>query len=52
MPTPTGGAGLLVGTALAIKTPSPACKVVGVGPVVCDPLSATFAAGEPVRLVE
>merc|ERR1719262_329177 len=45
---PTGGAGLLAGTALALKTLVPTCKVYAVEPDLCASFKAAVDAGHPV----
>mmetsp|Transcript_76256 Transcript_76256/g.217955 ORF Transcript_76256/g.217955 Transcript_76256/m.217955 type:complete len:384 (-) Transcript_76256:1577-2728(-) len=45
---PCGGAGLLAGSALAIKTLKPTCHVIGVEPKRCASFLAALEAGEPV----
>jgi threonine dehydratase len=45
---PTGGAGLLAGTALAMKTLKPSVEVLGVEPMACPSFTAALEAGEPV----
>jgi len=45
---PCGGAGLLAGSALAIKTLKPTCRVIGVEPKRCASFLAALEAGEPV----
>ena len=47
---PTGGAGLLAGTSLAIKTLSPECQVIGVETDTIPSMAAAIAAGEPVSV--
>jgi threonine dehydratase len=45
---PVGGAGLIAGVALAVKTLRPDCKVVGVEPAFCPSYTAALEAGHPV----
>jgi len=45
---PIGGAGLVAGAALALKTLKPEVKVIGVEPERADSFTAALAAGEPV----
>ena len=45
---PVGGAGLIAGVALAIKTLSPQTKVIGVEPAHCASFTAALQAGQPV----
>jgi len=45
---PVGGAGLIAGVALAIKTLNPAVRVIGVEPRRCASYTAALAAGKPV----
>lgn len=45
---PVGGAGLIAGISLAIKTLKPGCKVLGVEPDNCASYAAALAAGHPV----
>jgi threonine dehydratase len=47
---PVGGGGLLAGIATAIKTLRPAVRIVGVEPAGAAKVSASRAAGRPVRL--
>ncbi len=47
---PTGGAGLLAGSALAAKAMCPACEVVGVEPEAGDDLCQSFAEGRIVTI--
>jgi threonine dehydratase len=44
---PVGGAGLIAGVALAVKTLSPRTRVIGVEPNFCASYSAALAHGEP-----
>jgi threonine dehydratase len=44
--TPCGGGGLLSGTALAVKSASPGCRVVGVEPELADDATRSFRTGE------
>jgi threonine dehydratase len=46
---PIGGAGLIAGVALALKTLRPEVKVIGVEPERAASFSAAMAAGEPVE---
>ncbi len=45
---PVGGAGLIAGIALAVKTLNPAVKVIGVEPKRCASYLAALGAGSPV----
>jgi len=45
---PVGGAGLIAGASLAVKTLMPAVKVVGVEPSLCASFIAAIKAGKPV----
>jgi len=45
---PVGGAGLIAGIALAVKSRRPGVQVIGVEPARAASLSAALAAGEPV----
>lgn len=45
---PVGGAGLIAGVSLAVKTLMPAVKVIGVEPHLCASWTAAMAAGQPV----
>lgn len=45
---PVGGAGLIAGIALAIKTLNPSVRVIGVEPVRCASYTAALEAGKPV----
>mmetsp|Transcript_17452 Transcript_17452/g.54517 ORF Transcript_17452/g.54517 Transcript_17452/m.54517 type:complete len:437 (+) Transcript_17452:101-1411(+) len=45
---PCGGAGLLAGVALAVKTLRPKATVVGVEPAACASFTAALSAGKPV----
>jgi threonine dehydratase len=47
---PIGGAGLIAGVALAIKTIKPAVKIIGVEPERAPSFTAALAAGKPVRV--
>jgi threonine dehydratase len=47
---PVGGAGLIAGTALAIKTLRPDIKVYGAEPVMVPSLTAALEAGRPVNV--
>ncbi|EDQ90436.1 uncharacterized protein MONBRDRAFT_16023, partial [Monosiga brevicollis MX1] len=47
---PVGGAGLLAGVALAIKTLRPEIEVIGVEGETCPSFSAALKAGEPVTV--
>lgn len=47
---PVGGAGLIAGIALAVKTLKPSVKVYGVEPVGAASYTAALAAGGPVRV--
>ena len=47
---PVGGAGLIAGAALAIKTLRPSVTVVGAEPVNCPSLTAALEAGRPVTV--
>jgi threonine dehydratase len=47
---PVGGGGLLAGTSTAIKTLKPGVRVIGVEPAGAARLTASRAAGHPVRL--
>ncbi|HSU13862.1 threo-3-hydroxy-L-aspartate ammonia-lyase [Longimicrobium sp.] len=44
--TPCGGGGLLSGTALAVKSAAPGCRVVGVEPEWADDATRSFRTGE------
>jgi len=44
--TPCGGGGLLSGTALAAKSASPSCRVIGVEPELADDATRSFRTGE------
>jgi len=46
---PVGGAGLIAGVALAVKTLRPNAQVIGVEPENCASLQAAMAAGKPVN---
>jgi threonine dehydratase len=46
---PVGGAGLIAGIALAIKTLKPEVTVIGAQPELCPSFSAALAAGKPVH---
>src|SRR5579862_3980993 len=46
---PVGGAGLIAGVALALKTIQPAVKIIGVEPERAASFTAALAAGKPVR---
>lgn len=46
---PCGGAGLLAGVSLAVKTLRPKVKIVGVEPVACASFTAALSAGKPVQ---
>jgi threonine dehydratase len=48
---PVGGAGLIAGTALALKHLNPHVKVIGVEPERAASFSAALAAGRPVAIV-
>lgn len=45
---PLGGGGLAAGTAIAVKTLRPSCRVIGVQAAVCAPYAGTPAADGPV----
>ena len=45
---PIGGAGLIAGIALAVKTLNPSVRVIGVEPKRCESYSAALEAGHPV----
>lgn len=45
---PCGGAGLLAGVSLAVKTLRPAAQVIGVEPLACASFTAALEAGYPV----
>ena len=45
---PVGGAGLIAGVALAVKTLNPAIRVIGVEPKRCASFAAALEAGRPV----
>ena len=45
---PVGGAGLIAGVALAVKTLNPAIRVIGVEPKRCASFTAALEAGRPV----
>lgn len=45
---PVGGAGLIAGIALAVKTLNPAVRVIGVEPVRCASYTAALVHGRPV----
>lgn len=47
---PVGGAGLIAGAALALKTLAPRVLVIGVEPENCASLTAALAAGRPVTV--
>jgi threonine dehydratase len=47
---PVGGAGLIAGLALAVKTLKPSVEVIGVEPEYCSSYLAACAAGEPVQI--
>jgi len=47
---PVGGAGLIAGVALALKTLAPRVAVIGVEPANCPSLGAALAAGRPVTV--
>ena len=47
---PTGGAGLLAGVALAVKTLRPATRIVAVETAAAPSLSASLAAGRPTQV--
>ena len=47
---PVGGAGLVAGIGLAVKSRAPAVRIVGVEPARCASLTAALAAGRPVRV--
>ena len=47
---PVGGGGLLAGTSTAIRTLKPGVRVIGVEPVGAARITASRAAGHPVRL--
>jgi len=46
---PIGGAGLIAGVSLAVKTLRPGCEVIGVEPEFCASYAAAIAAGKPVN---
>lgn len=46
---PVGGAGLIAGIALAIKTLKPEVTVIAVQPELCPSFEAALAAGKPVN---
>lgn len=45
---PVGGAGLIAGVSLAVKTLKPECKVIGVEPAFCASFSEALKANKPV----
>ncbi|MEX2216777.1 MAG: threonine ammonia-lyase [Phycisphaeraceae bacterium] len=47
---PVGGAGLIAGVALAIKSLKPSVQVIGVEPKRCASFTAALEAGKPVRI--
>jgi threonine dehydratase len=47
---PIGGAGLIAGVALAVKTLKPAVQIIGVEPARAASFTAARAAGKPVRV--
>ena len=47
---PVGGAGLIAGIALAIKTARPQTQIIGVEPEYCASFTAALDAGKPVRV--
>mmetsp|Transcript_53453 Transcript_53453/g.78244 ORF Transcript_53453/g.78244 Transcript_53453/m.78244 type:complete len:580 (+) Transcript_53453:69-1808(+) len=47
---PVGGAGLIAGMALAIKTLRPNCMIIGVEPEYCASYTRALAAGKPVAV--
>lgn len=47
---PVGGAGLIAGSALALKTLKPGVKVIGAEPATCASLTAALEAGKPVTV--
>jgi len=47
---PIGGAGLIAGVALAMKTLNPAVRVIGVEPERAASFTAALAAGQPVKV--
>lgn len=46
---PVGGAGLIAGVAMAIKTLKPDVTVIGVQPELCSSFDAALKAGKPVN---
>lgn len=46
---PVGGAGLIAGVAMAIKTLKPDVTVIGVQPELCPSFNAALAANKPVH---
>lgn len=49
---PTGGGGLLAGTALAVKELRPSARLVGVQAAGASPMAESLAAGVPVAMTE
>lgn len=49
---PTGGGGLLAGTALAVKQMRPNARIIGVQAAGASPMRASLAAGAPVTMSE
>ncbi len=47
---PIGGAGLVAGVSLALKTLAPGIKIIGVEPECAPSFTAAMKAGEPVRV--
>lgn len=47
---PVGGAGLIAGVGLAVKSLKPDVKIIGVEPVRAASLAAAFKAGSPVKI--
>jgi hypothetical protein len=47
---PVGGAGLIAGTALAIKALRPDVRIIGAEPLACPSLTAALEAGKPITV--
>jgi len=47
---PVGGAGLIAGVSLAVKTARPQTQIIGVEPELCPSLIRALEAGEPVKV--
>ncbi|TMW66214.1 hypothetical protein Poli38472_003979 [Pythium oligandrum] len=47
---PVGGAGLIAGISLAVKTLAPNVQVIGVEPALCPSFTGALAAGKPVHV--